>query len=96
MKDADIPIVISDLMMPKMNGLEFIKKAKEHGEFLAIRVTTTAVKNPLSTTSESELSQLAQHAIHYARALENELSSIVGCGEIADITDEVLIRLELG
>ncbi|MDD9177395.1 MULTISPECIES: PilZ domain-containing protein [Aliivibrio] len=76
--------------------LTFIKKAKEHGEFLAIRVTTTAVKNPLSTTSESELSQLAQHAIHYARALENELSSIVGCGEIADITDEVLIRLELG
>ncbi|MCE7556288.1 PilZ domain-containing protein [Aliivibrio fischeri] len=76
--------------------LTFIKKAKEHGEFLAIRVTTTAVKNALSTTSEVELSQLAQYAIHYARALEDELSSIVGCGEIADITDEVLIRLELG
>ncbi|WP_375321818.1 PilZ domain-containing protein [Aliivibrio logei] len=76
--------------------LTFIRKAKEHGEFLAIRVTTTAVKNPLSTTSEIELSQLAQYAIHYARALEDELSSIVGCGEIADITDEVLIRLELG
>lgn len=76
--------------------LTFIKKAKEHGEFLAIRVTTTAVKNALSTTSEIELSQLAQSAIHYARALEDELSSIVGCGEIADITDEVLIRLELG
>ncbi|MGR6833249.1 hypothetical protein [Aliivibrio wodanis] len=76
--------------------ITFIRKAKEHGEFLAIRVTTTAVKNPLSTTSEIELSQLAQYAIHYARALEDELSSIVGCGEIADITDEVLIRLELG
>ncbi|MBB1314747.1 MULTISPECIES: PilZ domain-containing protein [Aliivibrio] len=76
--------------------LTFIKKAKEHGEFLAIRVTTTAVKNPLSSTSEIELSQLAQSAIHYARALEDELSSIVGCGEITDITDEVLIRLELG
>jgi len=76
--------------------LTFIKKAKAHGEFLAIRVTTTAVKNPLSSTSEEEISQLAQAAIHYARALEDELSSIVGCGEIADITDEVLIRLELG
>lgn len=76
--------------------ITFIKKAKEHGEFIAIRITTTAVKNPLSTTSEVELSQLAQFAIHYARALEDELSSIIGCGEIADITDEVLIRLELG
>jgi two-component system response regulator (stage 0 sporulation protein F) len=28
--DSDIQIIISDMKMPEMNGIEFIKKAKEH------------------------------------------------------------------
>lgn len=97
-KDGEFKSVLTRMLQEFTSyndRINFIKKAKEHGDFIAIRVTTTAVKNALSSASEMELSQLAQQAIHYARALEDELSSIIGCGEIIDITDEVLIRLEL-
>lgn len=42
-----------------------------------------------------ELGDLARLVLHRARALEQELNSVIGSGEIQDVTDEVLIRLEI-
>ncbi|MGF1761377.1 PilZ domain-containing protein [Photobacterium sagamiensis] len=73
----------------------FIKKARRHGEFIAIRVTAVPVLNPMTALIREELGQLARLTMHRARALEMEFTSLIGCGEIFNITDEVLVRLEI-
>ncbi|MGF1717913.1 PilZ domain-containing protein [Photobacterium chitinilyticum] len=76
--------------------IKFIKGAKAKGEFMAIRVTAVPVLNPMTVLTGIELGELARMALHRARALEVEFNSLIGCGEIYDITDEVQIRLEIG
>ncbi len=75
--------------------IEFIKKAKSHGSFLAIRISGSPVSKTLTTLLKHELEEIAIEAIHHARALEQEFLGLVGYGELVDITDEILIRLEL-
>lgn len=74
----------------------FIKKARQHGEFIAIRITAVPVLNPMTALIRKELGELARLTMHRARTLEMEFSSLMGCGELFDITDEVLVRLEIG
>ncbi|MDO6543265.1 PilZ domain-containing protein [Photobacterium sanguinicancri] len=75
--------------------IRFIQQAREKGEFFAIRVTAVPVLNPLTALTGKELGELARLTLHRARALEVEFTSLIGCGEIYDVTDEVLVRLEL-
>ena len=76
--------------------INFIKGAKAKGVFMALRVTAVPVLNPMTALTGIELGELARMALHRARALEVEFNSLIGCGEIYDITDEVLVRLEIG
>ena len=73
----------------------FIKKARHLGEFYAIRISGVPVATTITHILNEQLHNLAAAAMHRARALENEFNAIVGYGELIDITDEVLIRLEL-
>ncbi|MEZ8740075.1 PilZ domain-containing protein [Photobacterium swingsii] len=75
--------------------IRFIQQARAKGEFFAIRVTAVPVLNPLTALTGEELGELARLTLHRARALEVEFTSLIGCGEIYDVTDEVLVRLEL-
>lgn len=98
-KDGEISAVRSKMLneFTSLNErISFITKAQEQGEFYAVRISGVPVHNPLTTLLGEELGELAQTTIHHARALEEEFTSLVGCGELYDITDEVLIRLELG
>ncbi|WP_299018801.1 PilZ domain-containing protein [uncultured Photobacterium sp.] len=76
--------------------IKFIKKAKTKGGFMALRITAVPVLNPMTALTGLELGELARMTLHRARALEMEFTSLIGCGEIYDITDEVLVRLEIG
>ncbi|PWI35243.1 PilZ domain-containing protein [Vibrio albus] len=73
----------------------FIKKAKLMGDFYALRISAVPVTSGITHILSEQLENLAAAAIHRARALEKEFSAIMGYGELTDITDEVLIRLEL-
>ncbi|CAH6967611.1 PilZ domain-containing protein [Vibrio splendidus] len=73
----------------------FIKKAQHLGDVYVLRVTTAPIFNPLTTLFQSDLEELARISMHQAKKLENEITAFIGYGEIEDITDEVLIRLEL-
>jgi hypothetical protein len=73
----------------------FIKKARHLGDFYALRISAVPVTTTITHILGEQLENLAAAAIHRARALEKEFSSIMGYGELTDITDEVLIRLEL-
>ena len=76
--------------------ISFIKTAKAQGEFMALRITAAPVLSPMTTLISKELGELARLTLHRARALEMEFTSLIGCGEMFDITDEVLVRLEIG
>jgi len=75
--------------------ISFIKRAQMMGEFYAIRICGAPVFNPITALVRKDLEELTQISMHQARSLEKEINSIVGYGELTDITEEVLIRLEL-
>ena len=73
----------------------YIQQAHQRGKLFALRITALPLLNPLTVLIGEKLSQLARLTLHRARTLEMEFTSLIGCGEILDITDEVLIRLEI-
>ncbi|WP_279145414.1 PilZ domain-containing protein [Photobacterium carnosum] len=73
----------------------YIQQARQQGELFALRITALPLLNQLTILISQKLSKLARLSLHRARALEIEFTSLMGCGEIFDITDEVLIRLEI-
>ena len=75
--------------------IAFIKKAQSMGEFYALRVSSAPVFNAMTNLMQKDLEELSQISMPKARTLENEIMGIVGYGELIDITEEVLIRLEL-
>jgi hypothetical protein len=75
--------------------IHFVKKAKMVGLFYAIRISASPVNKVMTELLRRELEEIAVDAIHHARSLENEFSGLIGYGEIVDITEEVLVRLEL-
>ncbi|WP_394127546.1 PilZ domain-containing protein [Vibrio hepatarius] len=75
--------------------ISFIKRAQMMGEFYAIRICGAPVFNPITALVRKDLDELTQISMHQARSLEKEINNIVGYGELTDITEEVLIRLEL-
>ncbi|PMJ92563.1 PilZ domain-containing protein [Vibrio sp. 10N.261.55.A7] len=75
--------------------LIFIKKAMSVGDFYVLRVSGAPIFEPLTNLLKADIEELTQISMHQARSLEKEISSTVGYGEIVDITDEVLVRLEL-
>ncbi len=74
---------------------QFIKTSQSEGIFIALRISALPMKGALTLLTSQHLTELAQHTLHRARTIENEFSSLVGCGEINDITLEVLTRLSL-
>ncbi|MGF1764131.1 PilZ domain-containing protein [Aliivibrio kagoshimensis] len=74
--------------------VQFIQIAKDVGEFFALRISISTIQSAATALIEKEINELAQGSMHHAVSVENEFTSLVGSGEIYDITDEVLIRLE--
>jgi hypothetical protein len=75
--------------------IRFVKKAKSVGAFYVIRISGMPVFDSLTNLLNEELSSLAKATIHHAKDLEKEFTSLIGYGEFTDITEEILIRLEL-
>lgn len=75
--------------------ISFIKKAQAMGDFYALRICGAPVFEPITALLRKDIEELTQISMHQARSLEKEIATIVGYGELIDITEEVLIRLEL-
>ncbi|MDG3088896.1 PilZ domain-containing protein [Vibrio hannami] len=73
----------------------FIKKAKQLGDFYAFRMFGLPVAQDKSQILTQKLKELSSVGAHHARTLEKEIRSLVGYCELIDISEEVLIRLEL-
>ncbi|MDV7104707.1 PilZ domain-containing protein [Vibrio sp. TH_r3] len=97
-KDNEIEAIhtkLYDEFQTLQERIRFIKKSKQLGEFFALRMTGMPAGNKSTQILMKELIELASSTTHHARALEKEFNSIIGFGELIDITEEILIRLEL-
>ena len=75
--------------------IHFIKQARMKGDVYVLRISTAPIFDPMTSLLEKELSELTLLSVHQARKLEKELTSLVGYCELKDITEEVIVRLEL-
>ncbi len=75
--------------------VRFIKRSKQLGEFYALRVSGLPAIDISTQALIEALRGLAVSDSHHIRLMEKEFKSIVGYGEIIDISDEVLTRVEL-
>ncbi|OLQ87724.1 pilus assembly protein PilZ [Vibrio ponticus] len=75
--------------------IDFIKNSQNMGEFYAVRICSTPIFDPLTAMLRKDIEELTTISLHQARSLEKEISTLVGFSEFVDITEEVLIRLEL-
>ncbi|SEF74649.1 PilZ domain-containing protein [Vibrio hangzhouensis] len=75
--------------------IKFIKDALSMGELYVLRVSSGPVYDALTTLMKKDINELLSLSLSHARNLENEMTSICGYCELIDITEEVLIRLEL-
>ncbi|NOI64848.1 PilZ domain-containing protein [Vibrio sp. 99-8-1] len=75
--------------------IRFIKKSKQLGEFYSLRLSGIPVENSITKILSKKLSKLASGSFHQTKSLEKEFASIIGFGEFIDVSEEVLIRLEL-
>ena len=73
---------------------QFIKHAKQKGEFFAFSVTINKALKPDLEKVEQELLYLSQHAIHKATHFEERMWDIAGCIFLTDISDELLYRYQ--
>ncbi len=75
--------------------IQFVKHALSLGELYVLRLSCSPVFDPLTVLLRKDINELLALSLTHARNLENEMSSIHGYCELVDITEEVLIRLEL-
>ncbi|WP_413112944.1 PilZ domain-containing protein [Thaumasiovibrio sp. DFM-14] len=75
--------------------IEFIQQAQKAGGFIALRISAVPMKSALTLLTSDLLTELSRQTLHRAQQLENEFNALMGCGEIVDISEEVLTRLHL-
>ncbi len=75
--------------------IRFIKKARMMGDFYAVRLSTVPIFDSMTSILQQDLTELADLNLQQASKLENELTALVGYCEFEDITEEVMVRLEL-
>ncbi|MDC0602624.1 PilZ domain-containing protein [Aliiglaciecola sp.] len=70
----------------------FIVQAMEAGQFIAVKVFLARAGRPDMERLQTEINYVGVYAIHRAKVLEEQLWSIIGVGDLVDVTDEVMIR----
>lgn len=75
--------------------IEFIQDGQQMGALYVLRICGVPVFEPITTTLLNTINELALFSMNHAKALEKEIGSIVGYGELVDITEEVLTRLDI-
>lgn len=74
----------------------FIAQAKERGKFFAVRNWVQPLEDGEKWLSPKKLESLMHLSSQRARQLEMEFADLCAYGEMTDITEEVLRRLEMG
>lgn len=82
----------ADQFLDDKERVDFINNAMGAGQFIAVKVFLARAGRPDIERLQSEISYVGSYAIHRAKVLEEHLWSIVGVGDLLDVTDEVMQR----
>lgn len=85
---------VSEQFIKHEKRRQFISQAIQHGQFIALKVFIAKTGRPDIEKMQSELNYVSVYAVHKAKQLEEKLWSIVGVGDLIDVTDEVMRRYE--
>ncbi|ABE54322.1 type IV pilus assembly PilZ [Shewanella denitrificans OS217] len=81
-----------DELISKEAQLQFIRGGQKAGKFTALRIYIGAAEKSDLSYIRRELEYITSQAKHKAHQLEERLNSIIGVGELLDVTQEVLCR----
>jgi hypothetical protein len=70
----------------------FVQESLANDLLFCFKVFLSRTGRPDTDHIAKELGYVSQYAIHKAKVLEEELWSVVGVGDVIDISDEVLLR----
>jgi len=73
----------------------FIQDALANDLLFCFRIHLSRTGRPDTEHINKELSYISVYAIHKAKVLEEELWSVVGVGDVIDISDEILLRFSI-
>ena len=73
----------------------FVEDVVSTDVLFAFKIFLSRTGRPDTEHIAKELGYVSTYAIHKAKILEEELWSVVGVGEVVDMTDEVLLRFNL-
>lgn len=75
--------------------IAFIEDAQLMGDIYILRMSGIPIFNPITSLLKRDLAELNNISSYHSKTIEKEMETLSGYGEIIDITDEVLTRLEL-
>ncbi|MCE0494307.1 PilZ domain-containing protein [Vibrio salinus] len=75
--------------------IDYIRDALLFGEIYVLHISGSPIFKPLTPLLQKDLDELLSVSKFHAKSIEKEINSLVGYAQIIDITEEVLIRLEL-
>ncbi len=73
----------------------FVQDALANDLLFCFRIHLSRTGRPDTEHINKELSYISVYAIHKAKVLEEELWSVVGVGDVIDISDEILLRYSI-
>jgi len=73
----------------------FIRNALLFGEIYILQMTGLPIFNAMTSLLQKDLQELMTVSQFHAKNIEKEINSLTGYAQLIDITEEVLIRLEL-
>ena len=96
-EDIESAIIIDYVPLNKneINKKSFVTACIKKELFFGFRVYISRTGRPDTDYLSKELSYITQYALHKAKVLENELWSVVGVGEILDISNELMLRFNI-
>lgn len=93
-ENAVITKSAAELNTSKLQDL-FIKNALKKGDFLCLQLTLSRTDAPDMDYLNPELSYISSYAIHKGKQIEQDIWSVTGVVQIADITQETMLRVKL-
>ena len=96
-KDIKSAIIIDYIPLDthEINKKSFVTACIKRELFFGFRVYISRTGRPDTDYLSKELSYITQYAMHKAKVLENELWSVVGVGEMLDISNELMQRFKI-
>jgi len=83
----------NDQFMSSEKLSSFIESSIKNDLFFAYRIFISRTGRPDMDYIAKELAYVGNYAVHRAKELEERLWSIIGVGDVIDISDEVMMRL---